>query len=121
MITYTLHVILVGISKGSVITAGYSNAEITTQTAIGLRRCTFTKVLHMPELTANLLSTELLRKKGVFYRSDRQYLFIRYTDNKDVIIADIYLYDGLPYLVTEPNVIALNSKVATKLEALMLV
>lgn len=75
----------------------------------------------MPELTANLLLIELLRKKGVFYRSNRQYLFIRYTDNKDVIIADVYLYDGLPYLVTKPNVIVLNLKVATKPEALILV
>lgn len=71
MITYTLYVIPVGISKGSVITAGYGDAEITIQTATGLQRCVFTKVLYMLELTTNLLSTELLRKKGVFYRSDR--------------------------------------------------
>lgn len=121
MITYTLYVIPVGISKGSVITVGYGDAEITIQTAVGLRRCVFTKVLYILELTANLLSTESLYKKEMFYRSDRQYLFIKYTENEDVVIADVYLYNGLPYLVTKPSVTVLNSKVATKAEASMLV
>lgn len=112
---------LVGIGKGTVITIGYGNAEIITQTAAGTRRYTFTRVLYVPELTANLLSIELLRKKGVFYRLDRQYLFIRYTDSEDVVIADVYLYDRLLYLVTEPSVNAFNSKVATKAEATILV
>lgn len=105
-------------------TAGYGDAEITIQTATGLRRCVFTKVLYMLELTANLLSTESLRKKGVFYRSDRQYLFIKYTENEDVVIADVYLYNGLPYLVTKLSVTVLNSKVTkltTKAEASILV
>lgn len=75
----------------------------------------------MLELTTNLLSTELLYKKGVFYRSDRQYLFMKYTENEDVVIADVYLYNGLPYLVTKPSVTILNSKVATKAEASILV
>lgn len=112
---------LVGISKGTVMTAGYGNAEITIQTAVGTRRCTFTRVLYMLELIANLLSIESLRKKGMFYRSDRQYLFIRYTDSEDVVIADVYLHNGLLHLVIEPSVTTLNSKVATKAEATMLV
>lgn len=33
----------------------------------------------------------------------------------------MYLYDGLLYLVTKPNVTILNSKVATKAEATILV
>lgn len=57
----------------------------------------------------------------MFYRSDRQYLFIRYTDSEDVVIADVYLYDRLLYLVIEPSVNAFNSKVATKAEATILV
>lgn len=92
MVIYIPYVILVGIRKGSVITAGYSNAKITTYTAAGLRRCTFTRVLYILELTANLLSTKSLYKKGVFYRSDRQYLFRKYIDSEDVVIADVYLY-----------------------------
>lgn len=75
----------------------------------------------MLELTANLLSIESLRKKGMFYRLDRQYLFIRYTDSEDVVIADVYLYNGLLHLVIEPSVTALNSKVVTKAEATILV
>lgn len=72
MITYTLYVILVGIGKGTIITAGYRDAKITIYTTIGgLRRCKFTKVLHVLEISTNLLSTESLREKGVFYRSDR--------------------------------------------------
>lgn len=71
MVTYIPYVILVGISKGTVITAGYRDAKIITQTAVGIRTCTFTKVLYMLDLSANLLSIESLRKKGVFYRSDR--------------------------------------------------
>lgn len=57
----------------------------------------------------------------MFYRLDRQYLFIRYTDSEDVVIADVYLYDRLLYIVTEPSVNAFNSKVATKAEATILV
>lgn len=57
----------------------------------------------------------------MFYRSDRQYLFIRYTDSEDVVIADVYLYNGLLHLVIELSVTTLNSKVATKAEATILV
>lgn len=71
-------------------TAGYRDAEIVTYTAAGARKYTFTKVLHILELTANLLSTETLREKGVFYRLDRQYLFMKYTDTEDIVIADVY-------------------------------
>lgn len=123
MISYTLHVIPVGIGKGTIITAGYGDAKITTYTAArGTRRCTFTKVLHMPEISINLLSTESLREKGVFYRSDRQQLFIAYTSSVDVVLADVYSYNGLPHLVTElPATALMSSKVTRKAEATMLV
>lgn len=62
---------LVGISKGTVITIGYRDAKIITQTAVGIHTYTFTKVLYILDLSTNLLSIESLRKKGVFYRLDR--------------------------------------------------
>lgn len=58
----------------------------------------------------------------MFYRSDRQQLFITYTDKVDVILADVYIHNGLPYLVTELLVTALiSSKVVYKAEASILV
>lgn len=85
----------------------------------------FTKVLYVLELSTNLLLIEALRKKGVFYRSNRQQLFIRYNDSTDVVIADVYLYNRLPYLVTTALVnttIALAlSKVATSAYGTILV
>lgn len=102
-------------------TVGYRDAEIVIYTAIGLRKCIFTKVLYVLELTANLLSTETLRQKGVYYRSDRQYLFIRYTDSEDIVIANMYTYNSLLYLATALMVTALNSRIAIKLQASMLV
>lgn len=123
MITYTLYVILVRIGKGTIITAGYRDTKITTYTAIGgLRRCKFTKVLYILDISTNLLSTESLREKGVFYRSDRQQLFIAYNNNVDVILADVYSYNGLPYLITEaPVIVLISSKTARKAKATILV
>lgn len=96
---------------------------MTYTAATGSRLCTFTKVLHVLELSTNLLSTELLRLKGVFYRSDRQQLFITYTDSVDVVIADVYTYNSLPYLVIELLIVTAitSSKVARKAEATILV
>lgn len=76
----------------------------------------------MLEISTNLLSTKSLRERGVFYRSDRQQLFIVYTNNVDVILADVYLYNRLPYLVTDVLATALViSKVARKAKATILV
>lgn len=121
MVIYTTQAILVGIGKGTIIVAGYSNTEITTYTATRTRRCTFTKVLHVPNIVANLLSTELLRTKGIYYRSDRQYLFAKYTDGSDVVVADVYIHNRLPYLVEELVTALYSSTVAVKAEASMLV
>lgn len=123
MISYTLYIIPIRISKGTIITVGYRDAQITIYTIVeGARKCTFTKVLYIPEISTNLLSTELLREKGVFYRSDRQQLFIIYTDKVDVILVDVYLYNRLPYLVIEALVIALVLlKIVTKPKASILV
>lgn len=123
MITYILYIILVGIRKGTIIIAGYRDAKIIIYTTVGgLRRYKFTKVLYILEISTNLLSTESLREKGVFYRSDRQQLFIAYNSNVDVILADVYSYNGLPYLVTEaPVTILISSKTARKAKATILV
>lgn len=123
MISYIPYTIPVGIGKGTIMTAGYRDAEITTYTAAGgARQCIFRKVLHVLEISTNLLLTESLRERGVFYRSDRQQLFIAYTDNVDVILADVYLYNRLPYLVTDALATALvASKVARKAKATILV
>lgn len=117
MISYIPHIILVGIGKGSIITVGYRDAEITIYTSAGLRRCTFTKVLHVLELSTNLLSTEALREKGVFYRSNRQQLFMRYNDSTDVVIADVYSHNGLPYLVTTASVNTATALASSKVAA----
>lgn len=121
MVIYTTQAILVRISKGTIIAAGYSNTEITIYTATRIRRCTFTKVLHIPNIVANLLSTESLRIKGIYYRSDRQYLFAKYTDGSDVVVADVYTYNGLPYLAEELATVLHLSIVVVKAEASMLV
>lgn len=81
--------------------------------------------MYVLELSTNLLLIEALREKEVFYRSNRQQLFIRYNDSTDVVIVDVYLYNGLPYLVTTALVnttIALTlSKVAASAYGTMLV
>lgn len=50
---------------------------------------------------------------------------MRYNDSTDVVIADVYLYNGLPYLVTTASVntaIALaSSKVAASAYGTMLI
>lgn len=121
IVSYTTYKILVGISKGTVITAGYRDVEIVIYTATGLRKCIFTKVLYILELTTNLLSTETLRQKGVYYRSDRQYLFIKYTDSEDIVIANVYTHNRLLYLATALIVTALNSRIVIKLQASILI
>lgn len=59
----------------------------------------------------------------MFYRSNRQQLFITYTDSIDIVIADIYIYNSLPYLVIELLIVIAitSSKVARKAEATILV
>lgn len=124
MISYIPYVIPIGIGKSIIYTARYSDALVITYTAAtGSRLCIFTKVLYVLELSINLLSTELLRLKGVFYCSDRQQLFITYTDSIDIVIADVHIYNSLPYLVIELLIVTAitSSKVARKAEATILV
>lgn len=122
---YTAYVILVNIGKGKIITVGYGDIEIKTYTTASIRLVRFYKVLYVPELSTNLLLTKSLRQKGVFYRSDRQQLFIKYTDSVDIVLADVYSYNGLLYLALELLATALTamitSKTIKKAEATMLI
>lgn len=119
---YILYVIPVNIGKGKIITIEYGNVEITIYTAAGTRCVRVLKVLYILDLSTNLLLIESLRQKGVFYRSDRQHLFIKYTDSVDIILVDVYIHNRLPYLVIQPYATALViSKTAIKAEATILV
>lgn len=128
IITYTKHRVEIAVGKGTVTASGYGDARVTTYTAAsGAQECTFTKVIHVPELVAKLLSTESLRTKHVYYRTDHQYLFMKH-HGKDIPIADVHSYHGLPHLVrpldgaiARQSAIALNSsKIARKPEASLL-
>ncbi|KAI1007729.1 hypothetical protein K3495_g493 [Podosphaera aphanis] len=56
------------------------------------RSVTSSDVFYVPELRANLLSTEKLRSKGLFYRNDRQIL---HTEN--AVISDVYVHQKAPH------------------------
>ena len=58
---------------------------------------TITGVLWVSELVANLLSTEQLREKGLFYRNDKQVLFAKGNE----IITHVDSHGALPYLGLE--------------------
>lgn len=62
----------VGISKGKVVATGYGTVQLDFE---GTRRATLTKALYVLDLVANLVSIEVLRLKGVFYRNNTQILF----------------------------------------------
>jgi hypothetical protein len=55
---------------------------------------TFHDVLYVPELVANLLSSETLRLKGLFYRNDTQELFMK----DGTTVAEVQVHHGLPHL-----------------------
>lgn len=71
--------------------------KISTDEGVAPTR--FTGVIFVPGLVANLLSTELLRKKGLFYRNDKQILF---TSNNETI-AEVYVHNDLPHIRTAPS------------------
>jgi hypothetical protein len=55
---------------------------------------TFHDVLYVPELVANLLSSEALRLKGLFYRNDTHDLFMK----DGTTVAEVQVHHGLPHL-----------------------
>lgn len=90
--TYTPYIVAIAIGSRTIDTTRYGDVAITTFTATRPKTYIFKKVLYIPDLVANLLSTELLYLKGIYYRTDRQYLFTKYTDNVNMPIADVYTY-----------------------------
>lgn len=57
------------------------------------RTVTFSEIYYVPEMRTNLLSTEKLRMKGIFYRNDKQVLF-----TKTAIIAKVSTYQKVPHI-----------------------
>ncbi|KAI0993623.1 hypothetical protein K3495_g14561, partial [Podosphaera aphanis] len=57
------------------------------------RSVTFSDVFYVPELRANLLSTEKLRSKGLFYRNDRQILY-----TESAVISNVYVHQKVPHI-----------------------
>ncbi|KJX96495.1 hypothetical protein TI39_contig620g00001 [Zymoseptoria brevis] len=97
--SYTACDITIFVRKGTIKAVGYGNARIATFTASkGPRVCTFTAVIHVPELVANLLSTQALVQKGCFYRNNLQVPFIETPQSNCVPMADVYDHNGLPHL-----------------------
>ncbi|SMR62609.1 unnamed protein product [Zymoseptoria tritici ST99CH_1E4] len=89
--SYTACDITISVGKGTIKAVGYGDARIATFTASkGPQDCTFTAVLHVPELAANLLSTQALIQKGCFYRNSLQVLFIETPQSNCVPVADVY-------------------------------
>ena len=62
---------------------------------------TFTGVLHVPGLTANLLSTETLKRKGLFYRNDTNSFF----NKAGMVVAKTLSFNGLPHLQLDSSVV----------------
>jgi hypothetical protein len=58
----------------------------------------FSGVLYVPGLAANLLSTQMLRSKKVFYTTETQVLYKRLDDGSAKVIANIIERKGLPHL-----------------------
>ncbi|SMR48854.1 unnamed protein product [Zymoseptoria tritici ST99CH_1E4] len=73
---------------GSIKLRLYGNSQVNT--------VKFTDVLFVEGLRANLLSTEKLKKKGLFYRNNNDTLF-----TKDIVVADVVTKVGIPQLVLE--------------------
>lgn len=87
----------VNIGKGHLDALAVGSVTLHAVTEQGVRAITLTNVLWVPDLCANLLSTEKLRQKGLFYRNDQQVLF---TDNGEAL-AEVYAHNNLPHLRLE--------------------
>ena len=92
MIDYQACDVNVEFGKGSAKALAYGSIQLNV---IGdqKRKITFSDVYYVPDMRANLLSTEKLRNKGLFYRNDKQVLF-----TKNSVIANIYSHQGIPHV-----------------------
>ena len=67
---------------------------------IGKVELTFSEVAYVPEWRKNVLSADVLEKKGVFYDSERKVL---YRSSSKEVIARLSAHDGFRYLVYVPR------------------
>jgi hypothetical protein len=58
------------ISKGCIKVYGISSVTLNVMTSEGNGIVAFYNILYIPELVVNLLSSQTLRLKGLFYRND---------------------------------------------------
>jgi hypothetical protein len=85
---------IIKIGKGYVKARSISSVTLNVMTSKGSGMVTFYDVLYVLELVANLLSSETLRLKGLFYRNNTQELFIK----DGTIVAEVQVHHGLPHL-----------------------
>ena len=92
MFDYNTCDVRIEFGKGSAKALAYGSVRLTL---VGdkTRTVTFSEVFYVPDLRANLLSTEKLRTKGLFYRNDKQILF---TD--DAVMANVYSHQRVPHI-----------------------
>jgi hypothetical protein len=85
---------IIKIGKGCVKARSIGSVTLNVMTSKGSGMVTFHNVLYVPELVANLLSSETLRLKGLFYRNDIQELFMK----DGSIVVEVQVHYGLPHL-----------------------
>lgn len=85
---------IVRIGKGHIKAHGIGSVTLRVTTSKGSSTVTFNNILHVPELEANLLSSETLRNKGLFYQNNTQKLFIK----DGTVVAEVQTCHGLPHL-----------------------
>ena len=84
----------VGFGQGSSRATALGSVKLTLK---GNLNVTFSNVLYVPGIKANLLSTEKLKAKGLFYRNDNDTLFVKDGDRTHVV-ANVVNKAGLPQL-----------------------
>lgn len=63
--------------------------------------------LYVPDMQVNLLGGERVADKGLYYRSDTKYLFLR----GGIVIGHCMVVDGLPHVVQSHTLDALSARV----------
>jgi hypothetical protein len=86
---------IIKIGKGCVKARGVGRVTLKVMTSKGSGMVTFYDMLYVPELVANLLSSETLRLKGLFYRNDTQELFMK----DGTTVSEVQVHRGLPHLL----------------------
>ena len=87
MIEYQTYNVPVEFGKGTAKAKAFSKIKLIL-ISDKTRVVTISDMYYVPEIRANLLLTEKLREKGLFYRNDKQILFI----NNGIVQANVYPY-----------------------------